>query len=134
MINSNKTLITGATGFIGKYLVNALVGQKRDVRCLARKSSNKQFLKSLDELGVEIIFGDLLDKESFSVGPDCQIDDSAKLEDWAVIGEQTILEEDVEIRRSILWDEVRVRKGAKVIDSVVTSFRTVDRDLIQKTY
>lgn len=77
---------------------------------------------------------DLLDKEPFSVGPDCRIDDSTKLKDWAVIGEKSTLEEDVEIRRSILWDEVRVRRGAKVIDSVVTSFRTVDRDLIQKTY
>jgi NDP-sugar pyrophosphorylase family protein len=77
---------------------------------------------------------DLLDKESFSVGPDCHIDDSTKFEDWAVIGEKTTLEEDVEIRRSILWDEVRVRKGVKVIDSVVTSFRTVDRNLIKETY
>jgi mannose-1-phosphate guanylyltransferase len=77
---------------------------------------------------------DLLDKELFSVGPECHIDDSTRLGDWAVIGEKTTLEEDVEIRRSVLWDEVRVRKGAKVIDSVVTSFRTVDRDLIEETY
>jgi mannose-1-phosphate guanylyltransferase len=77
---------------------------------------------------------DLLDKELFSVGPECHIDESTRLEDWAVIGEKTTLEEDVEIRRSVLWDEVRVRKGAKVIDSVVTSFRTVDRDLIEETY
>lgn len=77
---------------------------------------------------------DLLDKQLFSVGPDCHIDDSTMLEDWAVIGEKSTLEEDVEIRRSILWDEVRVRRGAKVIDSVVTSFRTVDRDLIQETF
>ncbi len=77
---------------------------------------------------------DLLDEESFPVGPDCYIDESTRLEEWAVIGEKSRLEENVEIRRSILWDEVRVRKGTKVIDSVVTSFRTVDRDLIQETY
>jgi NDP-sugar pyrophosphorylase family protein len=77
---------------------------------------------------------DLLEKESFSVGPDCHMDESAKLEEWAVIGEKSTLEEDAEIRRSILWDEVRVRRGAKIIDSVVTSFRTVDRDLIEETY
>ncbi len=73
---------------------------------------------------------DLLDEEPFSIGPDCHIDPSANLEEWAVIGEKTTLEEGVEVRRSILWDEVRVRKGAKVIDSVVSSLRTVDRDLI----
>jgi NDP-sugar pyrophosphorylase family protein len=77
---------------------------------------------------------DLLDDEAVSIGPDCHIDPSANLEEWAVIGEKTTLEEDVEIRRSILWDEVRVRKGAKVIDSVVTSLRTVDRDLIGETF
>ena len=77
---------------------------------------------------------DSLNEESFSVGPDCHIDESTRLEEWAVIGEKTTLEENVEIKRSILWDEVRVRKGAKVIDSVVTSFRTVDRDLIEETY
>ena len=49
-----------------------------------------------------------------------------------MIGEKTTLEEGVEVRRSILWDEVRVRKGAKVIDSVVSSLRTVDRDLISE--
>jgi mannose-1-phosphate guanylyltransferase len=62
---------------------------------------------------------DLLSEESFSIGPDCHIDNSTRLEEWAVIGEKTMLEENVEIRRSILWDEVRVRKGANVIDSVV---------------
>lgn len=76
---------------------------------------------------------DLLDDEAITIGPDCHIDPSANLEEWAVIGEKTTLEEDVEIRRSILWDEVRVRKGAKVIDSVVTSLRTVDRDLTGET-
>jgi NDP-sugar pyrophosphorylase family protein len=77
---------------------------------------------------------ELLGKESCSIGADCHIDSSVKIEEWAVVGEKSSLEKDVEIRRSILWDEVRVKKGTKVIDSIVTSSKTVDRDLIGKVY
>jgi len=56
-----KTLVTGATGFIGTHLVKALVEKGRDVRCLVRKTSNT---KKIEELGVELFYGDLLDKQS----------------------------------------------------------------------
>jgi nucleoside-diphosphate-sugar epimerase len=55
------TLVTGATGFIGTHLVKALVGKGRDVRCLVRKTSNT---KEIEKLGVELFYGDLLDKQS----------------------------------------------------------------------
>jgi len=77
---------------------------------------------------------EFLDKESFSIGPDCHIDPSAKLEEWAIVGEKTSLEKDVEIRRSILWDKVKVKKGTKVIDSIVTSSREVERDMVGEIY
>jgi len=53
-----KTLVTGATGFIGKHLVKRLVEEGRTVICLVRKTSNVDELKKLK---VEIIYGDLLD-------------------------------------------------------------------------
>jgi nucleoside-diphosphate-sugar epimerase len=56
-----KTLVTGASGFIGKHLVRTLVEQGRNVRCLVRETSNTQYL---DDLGVELYYGDLLDKDS----------------------------------------------------------------------
>ena len=56
-----KTLVTGASGFIGKHLVRTLVEHDRDVRCLVRETSNTQYL---DNLGVELFCGDLLDKDS----------------------------------------------------------------------
>ena len=56
-----KTLITGATGFIGKSLVRTLLEKNRALRCLVRGKSNVEELK---KQGVEIICGDLLDTNS----------------------------------------------------------------------
>jgi NDP-sugar pyrophosphorylase family protein len=77
---------------------------------------------------------DFLDHTRFSIGPECQIAPSAILRDWAVVGERTILEEGVEIKGSILWDGVRIKQGIRVEDSIVTSDRTVDRNLFQEVY
>lgn len=56
-----KTLVTGATGFIGRHLVKTLVEQGRNVICLVRKTSNANYLK---DLGAELFYGDVLDKDS----------------------------------------------------------------------
>jgi len=77
---------------------------------------------------------DLLDDKPFLIGQECHTESSVKLEQWAVVGEKTHLEQDVEIKRSILWDNVRVREGSRIIDSIVTSFREVDRDLTGEIY
>ncbi len=53
-------LITGATGFIGKYLTAAL-SKTYSVRCLVRKTSD---IKGLRDLNVNLVYGDLLDKTS----------------------------------------------------------------------
>ncbi len=68
--------------------------------------------------------------ESFLCSPDCQINTSAVLGDWAVIGSETVLEQEVEVRRSVIWDKVKIKKGVKVIDSIVTSSKNVEHDLI----
>jgi nucleoside-diphosphate-sugar epimerase len=54
-------LITGATGFIGRHLANALSKSEHSVRCLVRKTSNLDFLRNIN---VEIYYGDLLEKDS----------------------------------------------------------------------
>ena len=56
-----KTLVTGATGFIGKHLVPRLLREGLDIRCLARLSSLRPDTFKKD---VEWITGDLSDPAS----------------------------------------------------------------------
>jgi len=53
-------LITGATGFIGKYLTEAL-SKTYSVRCLVRKNSD---ISGLRNFNVDLTYGDLLVKDS----------------------------------------------------------------------
>lgn len=59
-----KILVTGATGFIGKAFVRALIAEKAeyDVYCAVRKSSNKEDLEKLD---VNFVNFDLTDYTTF---------------------------------------------------------------------
>ncbi len=56
-------LVTGATGFIGRYLAGAL-SKTYSVRCLVRKTSD---ITPLRDLNVDVTYADLLVKES--LGP-----------------------------------------------------------------
>jgi nucleoside-diphosphate-sugar epimerase len=60
----SRTLVTGATGFIGGQLVRALVSAGGDVCCLARRGSHVDRLRSL---GVGIVEGDVTAADS--LGP-----------------------------------------------------------------
>lgn len=56
-----KALVTGATGFIGSHLVEALVQRGTQVRCLVRNTSLLGWIK---DLPVECVVGDCRDKNS----------------------------------------------------------------------
>ena len=60
-----KIFITGSTGFIGTCLVQRLLQAEHEISCLARKTSNTQFLK---DSGVDIYIGDVTDKYSLQKG------------------------------------------------------------------
>lgn len=57
-------LVTGGTGFVGSHLMKRLVSEKIQTRCLARKTSDIEKLKELGIEVVEVVYGDVLDKES----------------------------------------------------------------------
>ena len=71
-----------------------------------------------------------LNEDPVLAGPGCRIHPSARLREWTVIGGDAALEEGVEIRRSVLWEGVKVREGVKVVDSVITSHREVGEDIL----
>ena len=73
---------------------------------------------------------EVLRENRMMTGPGCRIHESARLKEWVVIGKDSSLEEGVEIRRSVLWEKVRVKKGLRVIDSIVTSSKEVREDLV----
>jgi mannose-1-phosphate guanylyltransferase len=74
-----------------------------------------------------------LEGNSFLTGPGCKIADSVELEDWAVIGENSRLEEGAEIRRSVLWENTRIGKGIRVVDSIVTTSKEITTDMKNET-
>jgi len=56
-----KTLVTGATGFIGSYLVEELLEKGHDVTCLVRKTSSLKWIEGFD---VRLAYGDCSEKQS----------------------------------------------------------------------
>ena len=72
------------------------------------------------------------ENQSFIIGPDSTIAPSVRFKGWAVAGKGTVLEDGVEIERSILWDNITVKKGVRIIDSVITSSKLIDHDMIDE--
>jgi len=64
------------------------------------------------------------------LGENSRLDPSATIRDWAVLGNRTVVEAGAEVVRSVLWEGVTVKQGVRIMDSVVTSFRTVEEDLV----
>jgi len=60
----------------------------------------------------------------------CYIDSAAILKDWAVIGKGASIERGTFVQRSVLWNDVIIKEGIMVVDSVVTSGVIVEKDLI----
>lgn len=68
-----KYLITGATGFIGPYLIRRLTDLGYTCRCLIRSGGN---ISALDGFGVEFVTGDITDAETLvniGEGIDCLV-------------------------------------------------------------
>lgn len=63
-------LIVGATGLLGGEICRLLAGQKKKVRALVRQTSNPERVARLEEMGVEVVRGDLKTRLSLDVA--CQ--------------------------------------------------------------
>jgi NDP-sugar pyrophosphorylase family protein len=72
------------------------------------------------------------EKNPFVIGPDSIISQAVKFREWAAVGANAVLEKGVEIERSILWDHVTIKEGVRVENSIVTSSKVIDSDLINK--
>lgn len=59
-----KILVTGATGFIGSFLVKELIKQREKITILARNSSDPNIITEFKNLGIKVVFGDLRIKDS----------------------------------------------------------------------
>ncbi len=71
-----------------------------------------------------------LPPDNIAIAQKCRIDSSATLKDWAVIGKGTSIERNALVQRSVLWNDVIIKEGTKIIDSVVASGVIVEKDLI----
>src|SRR4051812_37085112 len=58
-----KALVTGASGFVGRTLIERLLASQHHVRGFARTTSR---VEPLRRLGVELCYGDLGDPESLA--------------------------------------------------------------------
>ena len=81
-LGSKKILLTGATGFVGRNLLQFLVKRGYNIRILVRKSSN---LTPLRDVEYEKFFGDLLDYQSLTTaveGINLVVHAAAKVSSW----------------------------------------------------
>lgn len=66
-----------------------------------------------------------LAEQAFTIGPETDIHPTAEIEEWAVIGKRCSIEAGALIRGSILWDNVKIGNGTRVIDRVQTTAQSV---------
>jgi nucleoside-diphosphate-sugar epimerase len=81
----HTVLLTGATGFVGSHVAEALVSRGDTVRTLARAGSATALVESL---GVQVVRGDLTDAEALKravEGCDVVVHCAAKVGDWGPV-------------------------------------------------
>lgn len=72
----------------------------------------------------------LLPPEKIAIAKECHIDPDTTLKEWAVIGKGCSIEKGALVKRSVLWSDVVIREGVKVVDSVVASGVVLEKHLV----
>jgi len=62
--NSSTILVAGATGYLGSEICRQLISKNKNVKGLVRTTSDSNKVAYLEELGVEIVEGDLKNRAS----------------------------------------------------------------------
>lgn len=81
----SKYFVTGATGFVGSHIAEAMVKKGWQVVTIARATSDTRFL---DSLGVEIVRGDLTEPAAIDqamAGVTAVVNSAAKVGDWGSV-------------------------------------------------
>ena len=129
-----KVLITGATGFLGSYIVDKCISQGDSVRVLVRKSSNIDYLKKYPS--IEYAYGDLTDTASLreaTKGMDAIFHSAARV---TTQGDRTQFYSDNVLSTRCLVDEAK-KQGVKrfiFISSPSIFFDFTHQNNINETY
>jgi dihydroflavonol-4-reductase len=126
-----KVFVTGGNGFIGSVVVQKLIAEKHDVRCLLRKTSNTDRIEGLKYERVE---GDVRDLESVKRGMDGvdAVIHLASLSNWNDI-DSPLMDEVVEGgTRNILAVAKDAKKPPRVV--FVSSILAVNGSAEPKTF
>jgi len=91
---TGKTLVLGASGFLGSHVVLELIAQGRDVRAMVRKTSNTSVTQ---DSGVNYVYGDIQDEAALAAAMQgcetvyhCVVDTRAWLRDPAPLYQTNI--------------------------------------------
>jgi nucleoside-diphosphate-sugar epimerase len=119
-----RCLVTGASGFIGSHVAEALRGRGDDVATVVRKTSDTRLL---EELGVQLVVGDLADAtvvQSALDGVQNVVHCAAKVGDWGPIDEYR--QTNVEALRALLDACVNRQLGRFVLVSSLGVYHATD--------
>jgi nucleoside-diphosphate-sugar epimerase len=113
----HTVLVTGATGFVGSHVAEALVGRGDTVHALARTGSDTA---GLEALGIRIVHGDLTNLEALKramEGCDAVVHCAAKVGDWGSVDDYRRV--NVEGLRNLLDAGLGQRLGRFVLVSTL---------------
>jgi dihydroflavonol-4-reductase len=128
-----KVLVTGANGFTGSHLVQALQKQGNSVVGLVRKSSN---LTSISNCKVELIYGDITDRDALRTamtGAD-QVFHTAAYVELGIVNEAEMERVNVEGTRAVLEVAQAVGVSKMVYCSTIGVFGDTKGKVINETF
>jgi len=126
------TLVTGSTGFIGSAVVRRLLARGRRVRCLVEASAPR---RNLDGLDVEIVVGDILDRDALRRaidGCDAVYHLAAIYALWAP-DEKVIYDVNVEGTKNVLFAALHAGVRRVVHTSSIAAVGIADGEIADET-